>query len=551
MGIAFRSILRFSTEDLLLSKAEKIVNSWLATKGWPQLAELSQSEVRSDSSLSYTRISSPEEAVRWVLSENWEKPSWAEREDGESRTTISLIEKNEELWLWVEIDTPTIRFSDSRTGKSFAEPQFAQTPSVLDSFLRLNKAFDGRVPVASEPLLISRRRQVDELVMSLLTDPERVGAIFVTSPPHASDDTRWRADIRDMLSRARGMGYSYIVSRGLIDYFNDLVGEHLTIHPGSIRTFLPAVQIGDAADSQRHRRLTFTTLSSMDTAKAGRMLRSVQVARFRSVHLPSFFVEAERALVRTSRFPADSRAGSPNKVVSESEYLEAIALAEIYEKELQEEKLNSEELKDQVETLWLENAEFSKALEKLENQKSFLERKLVILSPQDAFEEAPQENRPESWGELVENIEVLPGLVFAGSTEAAQDLEHFEVISSALGKAWGGLKTLSAYSQMKKNREFRGSLEDYIRDTSHGGYCSISMLKWESESVENNPKYKVQRMIPVPKLIDPSGFIMCKAHITLSRVPPAPTMYFFDAVEKDGTVFIGHIGAHLDNTLTN
>jgi hypothetical protein len=551
MGIAFRSILRFGQQDLDMTAAKKIVEQWLIGKGWSQLTEANPSEIRAESSLVFTSIESPHVARRWLLSEVWDKPSWAEREETESRTSLSLIKRNDEVWLWLEIDTPTIKFSDSRTGRLFAEPQFAQTPTVLDKFLLLNKAFDGLVPVASQPLVIGTRKQVEELVSSLLPDPSRIGAIYVSTPPHLTRTETWKTQLNRMLFRSRGMGYTYVLTPDVLEHFNEKVGPGLRIHEGSIRTFLPGVQIVDEADSQRHRRLTFSTLSSIDPSKAGRMLRSVQVSRIRSVNLPSFFLDVERAIVRASRMPVHGNGTAVQGYVSDSEYNLLREVAEIYEQDLEIQKARNRELRDQYETLWLEHAELSGLLDKFESQKNYLEKKVLKLSPTEAFEEAPFESKPESWGELIEGIASLAGLRFVGSSEVVQDLERYEISFSALSKAWNGLKTLSSYSQLKVAGIFSGSIDDFVKDTSHGGFSSIASIKWESESVESNPRFRSQRMISVPAAVDSNLRVMCKAHITLSRVPPAPTMYFFDAVDKDGHVYIGHLGAHLDNTMTN
>jgi hypothetical protein len=40
-------------------------------------------------------------------------------------------------------------------------------------------------------------------------------------------------------------------------------------------------------------------------------------------------------------------------------------------------------------------------------------------------------------------------------------------------------------------------------------------------------------------------------HVDLQNVNNYPRMYFYDATGKNGVIYIGYIGEHLNNTRTN
>jgi hypothetical protein len=549
VGIAFRSILQFDKKDLDVSAAKALVERWLQNKGWKESSTSPQTQKTPEKTLTYVESLSPDHSHRWLLSEYWAKPPWAKRNDGESRTTITLLERGDQIWTWIDIDTPIITFQDSKSGQVFQEPQFAHTPGLVDDLLK-NKPFDGLTPIFRETPIIRRDGHIRELASRIIPDESRFGAVYATTPPQGVDESRWSQTISKVLDKSRGMGAAYIVHSSSLELFNNIVGRDFALSPGSIRTFLPGAKLDDPADSQRHRRLTYETLNSRGPDKAGRMLRSIQVARLRAVHLPSFFLDAERALTRELR-PATELLTSSSGFVSVEEYKDLVALADLYAKELDQERAERTDLSDIREFLMLENSELAKENDKLQAQRDYLLAQSRSSNQMHIDLEQDFETPPESWGELIERMATFERIRFAGDPEDVYFLEQFEIPQSALRKAWKALRTFSSFAAMKNAGDFDGSLEQYVSSTAHGGFSAVPKLKWESESVENNPKFRRQRLIPVPKAVDTSEEVMCKQHITLYQGRPTPTMYLFDAVGRDGNIYVGYLGVHLDNTKTN
>lgn len=75
----------------------------------------------------------------------------------------------------------------------------------------------------------------------------------------------------------------------------------------------------------------------------------------------------------------------------------------------------------------------------------------------------------------------------------------------------------------------------------------------ESESVQNNRKWRKERTFTVPTSLDPSGKLFMTAHFApTNRDQNAPRLYYAIG-KRDGCThaYIGYMGTHLTNTKTN
>jgi hypothetical protein len=550
MGIAYRSILSFDPDINNRAELAAQVRMWLNGKSWSIPAEIG--EIRSqdgEASLSYSQIAQPFIAERWILSEVW-SPNRTLEIVQPSITSITLIEQPGKNWLWVEIETPEKKWISNRTGAVVTEPIQAATPAIIRSVLEETSPSDGEFPISTKPVVLERN--FFSAFMHALKDEKRYGAFFVSSPPTGVTLDRWVAKISGLMRGTIGMGNSVIIPSSDLSYFNSMVGFGLDLLPGSIRTYLPGVEFSDPADTNRHKRLTFRTMSTMTESRVAAFLRFSQISRLRSLHIPSFMLEAERYLLRALRFGGDARANKPNSNRNQDDSKYYRMIAELYELEASQFRTERDEAEFNSELLRAELAELEDENNRLANREAYLRQQLVALGEfQAAYSQPEIEDKPDSFEELLGAIDKLPGVLFCGDSEEAIRLDSIEMSSVALHRAWSAVRTFSAYADLKSHGKFRGSVDDYIRNTSHGGYSRISQVKPESESVLANPKFRATREIDIPTPQGEGKRVICQYHVTLAKTGLYPTLYFYDDTAISGNVFIGHLGAHLENTLTN
>jgi hypothetical protein len=550
MGIAYRSILSFDPGINDRAELAGQVRKWLNGKGWSIPDEIG--EIRSqdsDASLSYSQITQPFIAERWILSEVW-APNRALEIVQPSITSITLMEQPGKNWLWVEIETPEKKWTSNRTGRVVSEPIPASIPAIIRSVLEETSPSDGEFPISTKPVVLDQN--LFAAFMHALRDEKRYGAFFVSSPPAGVTLERWLAKISLLNGGTIGMGNWVIIPRASLNVFNSMVGFGLNLLPGSIRTYLPGVEFSDPADTNRHKRLTFRTMSTMTESRVASFLRFSQISRLRSLHIPSFMLEAERYLLRALRFGGDSQGTRPNSSRNEDDATDYRVIAELYEREASQFRSERDDAEFNAELLRGELSELEDENNRLANREAYFRQKLVDLGEfQAAYSQPEIEDKPDSFEELLSAIDKLPSVLFCGDAEETIRLDSIETSSVALLRAWNAVRTFSAYAALKGQGRFRGSIDEYIRNTSHGGYSYISRVKPESESVLDNPRFRATREIEIPTPAGGSRRVICQNHVTLAKTGLYPTLYFYDDTALSGNVFIGHLGAHLENTLTN
>jgi adenylate kinase family enzyme len=142
---------------------------------------------------------------------------------------------------------------------------------------------------------------------------------------------------------------------------------------------------------------------------------------------------------------------------------------------------------------------------------------------------------------------------FCGHGKQAFALDSHNLVDTYCDQVWEALHVLHDYAALKNSaKPYQGDLLRYLRERDHSGFAiNSSRLSSESESLKNNKKLAKQRLLPVPKHIDSAGRLYMWDHFKFGNTPPAPRLYFYDATGEDGKIYIGYIGEHLENSLTN
>jgi hypothetical protein len=163
---------------------------------------------------------------------------------------------------------------------------------------------------------------------------------------------------------------------------------------------------------------------------------------------------------------------------------------------------------------------------------------------------------PESFAELLERLyeHVLSNVIFTGDPRNALELDDFDPLGTWAAKSWDVLRVLDGYAAARRRNEFSKGVHAYLDHTPPGrpGYPPGAHSTQESEPVGRSPKFRKQRVFPVPRDIHPDGAIFMDAHFKIARKGlVSPRIYYHDGAGQTGKIYVGYIGKHLPNAHTN
>lgn len=211
----------------------------------------------------------------------------------------------------------------------------------------------------------------------------------------------------------------------------------------------------------------------------------------------------------------------------------------------------------------LEDEQIDRAL--AENERADAERHLLHVRTELARlgqaeaawsepDEDPRDVRPESLDDLLARLGELDHIVFTGDEELTHGLDKHDPMGAWAGRTWEVLRALDDYCRVIADGTFHGDVHRYLTYTPIGchGFSPGAHVPVESESVRNAAKFRNPRMLPVPADVDPSGTVFMDAHFRIGgRSRISPRMHYFDDAAGTGRIYVGYLGPHLPNTLTN
>ena len=120
---------------------------------------------------------------------------------------------------------------------------------------------------------------------------------------------------------------------------------------------------------------------------------------------------------------------------------------------------------------------------------------------------------------------------------------------------WNYILVLRDYMRARETGDFTaGDIEEYLLAQPEGYFtCGLKRHKRnEGHTVKTMRKMRLERMLPVPTVVDSRGYIEMWAHFAPTHCNQrAPRMYYYADTKKTNKVYIGYIGRHLTNTRTN
>lgn len=584
MSLGYRTILSAAPTTENFNAILGAYETWVTgKKNFDALPESGTVESRDGARLTAKTVSRSDAvdfaAKRWTLVEEWAPPVWYKNSETSRTgvTTVTLALSERQLWLWVDVEPPTMRYPD-RHGREVEEVQNSGRPTFVSDILDAVEMRDGVAEPLSDFQIIATPAHVAHLA-EVLGDETRIGAVLVTAPPADVDVAEWADLSKNRVGQIQGMGIGYALAPDARDLFNEKHGHAGHWVPqGGMRTFLPGARLGVTEDAFNHRLLAPSTLRDSSENRIRRILRNAQVKRLSALRIPDALREVDYDFLRQERLRPFADLHSTDAVnpdVSEAEtiaHLKAL-LGEAEEAALEAFDENKQE-KDRAdaalsiaEELEVEaNANYSSMTtlrverDELLARVELLQRKLEELGGDGplaawSFSEAnPLDTYPKTFAELLERVDDLEGVSFTGDTEEALSLdEHTGLGETVVMRTWDALVTFDSYAAARRDHGFDQSLSHYVTHATHGHRVQIGKVTWtESESVKTREKYRAERTFPVDEKVDESGYRFMVAHVRLSNLTGvAPRLYFDDTYSDIGSVTVGYLGAHLSNTLTN
>lgn len=316
MAIGYRSVLRLSDNEDAARIAREQFRSWLSemvrdprkdvtTADWDGNGTF---EIGPNSSLTVIEHSGEGRLNRILLElvENNAEGKWTTRLYASSAPTARTLKQ----MLWFESEGQRLDGSPAQPG----------TPRIVRNTLQTINAFDGAVPVLSQPRII-RTSEVDDL-MDFIQDPDRALSIIVAAPVPKVPVDRWAKAVASLTRDSLGCASFFVLDPAAENALNQRLESTHSVPSGAVRTFVPRVEVGDWADARRHRILTARTMSQglgNNLKFSERLIRAV--ATTPRLHLLEAEMPAE--LTRTVRVLQRERI-TPNEIKGVATPLAAI-----------------------------------------------------------------------------------------------------------------------------------------------------------------------------------------------------------------------------------
>jgi hypothetical protein len=538
MALIYRSILEVRTAGFI-DDAPELLRSWVGHKlRHPDIDLPPKGETRVfENGCELTAVSAAgEDGQRAFRGRLYEK-----RNEEEVKTTFTAIDDGTQSWVWVDLE----RWSE----EAWDSVWVPYSPGIVTQALRAVECWRGTSSLDARYHLLEGV-QGARLAKQVL-DPDREVPIVVVTPSAAelADDLEPAAQRAwELQRRLAGISPVYLLGRGAVTEFSRAmltVGEQMDVHSGAVRTYLPGAG-GPSDASWRHRYVPPRQLLGRPADIAARIVaRALQRAACHQAP-----PEAWRALRQLPEFASGG--------IQDTELEEIVDLADADRiaalNRAQEAEARAEEAELHLELERETQAELLGQQERLVRRVRFLEAALRERGEQVPFSDGEPLFEPDFCSEVVEHARKVYDRIEIGARvdEGAEQLDQHADPSWAR-KALQALDALQAYAEAKA----AGADGSFMTFCERAESPSVVPKTWvslvESETTNNNPKFRELRTFPVDPRVAPGGELYMPAHIKLEKGGyPAPRIHFHDdtsgSTEK---IHVGWLGPHLESKSKN
>ncbi len=532
--------------------------------------------------------SSPQDgthSLRARITENNRSGRWV------TQLTVHVPRRHEAPWVWLDIEAP-----DSAPWTS--------TPGLARNLLEVfPAAYDGEAELRPEPSLAT----VDdaEVLLDVVCDPDRRGLVMLGGSNDDLPVARWHQMVGKLVKETAGLAATYVLDGPATARFGQLIGPDHAVAPGTVRTFLPAVDPADPQDALRHRVLGTQRIVRGHEQSLTRLLgwkareRAIEAPLPKSaVRLAKLFDKQsdDLLLARLTTVPARVVDESPSAVhllnragvldlaheVSGSAELTPDVVADLIRlvrlgrradagvaavgdrlRELQgradDLESDNHELVRRFEDEQLEHAAAIERWIRSDRTVTYLRRQLVATGGgAEAWSEpvvaSDEKQWPDDFGELIERFDELKFVQFTGDVSKVCQLDQHDPMGTWAKKAWDALRALDDYGRLSGEGNCPRDVHGYLESPPDGChvYPQNKHARDESDDVHNNDRFRSARIFPVPAVVDPAGEVFMGAHFRIAKSGMiSPRMHYFDATATTGLSYVGYLGRHLPTKRTN
>lgn len=524
------------------------MRAWLRSKGY-DLARFDDgdSRVGPGAVLLHSAANSADgsQTWRWQLRETRDDGAWL------SSLVVQASAKADpsaRSWFWVEVEFA----ADASLVEGEQQGMRAGVPRLVRGLLSRVEAHDSLAVLTNEPLHVGADG-VDQLI-DVLCDLDRRLPVVVASAHPSLNFEEWRGVIARVTRHLPGLASIYLLDPLATDAFIEGVGRSHAIWGGAVRTFLTDVDPAVPEEALRHRVLSSPKILA-DPGRAAGILAGLPQRLAAESPLPGPLSGANRALLMRTHSSVDS---------SDVATLRAQIAGLIEDRELA--LTLAEEQEGRANTFFVDResalaewAERDQRVLELENLVRSLRQRMVVGGQAaEAYlpPEQPTATPPATFAELLDWIDTeLARLTFSGERDEMLALDRSPESATWVRSSWETLRAMQAYAEAKVAKDFQGDFKMWCENPPTGSYAipGGKVVRDESETVRNNPRWRREREFPVPSEVDQSGRLFMGAHVRIGasgsgRV--SPRLYFYDETSQTGSIYIGYLGRHLTNTRT-
>lgn len=172
---------------------------------------------------------------------------------------------SKDSWVWLDVDAP--EFEESSATR---KPLWTGTPRIVRGLLDVMVARDGVARLGAAPQVVTP----DELpaVLEAIRDQNRRGIVFVAGSDEEMPLLRWKTMVERLLWETVGLAAGYVLDAEATSLLRSELGPKYSVAPGTVRSFLPAVDVTSEIDSIRHRVLSTQRIVREDGRRVARLL---------------------------------------------------------------------------------------------------------------------------------------------------------------------------------------------------------------------------------------------------------------------------------------
>ncbi len=503
-------------------------NSWLARKKVGLTVQPGRQETEGFAVTASSASEDSTRALRYSLEELL--PT------GTLSTSVIAISTEAETDCWIEDE-----WVPEEPGA--AEPPHGGSADLAAKLAGAIPCYAGAEQLAIQPRLVTVEDSTG--LASSLVDAERsVPLVLVSQDRYSTAETTVeKASVLQAL--LVGSANVVVLTADAGDRLGELVENSLHVAGGSVRLVLPPDSSGVPSPGNL---LIPGTVFLRDPSAVGRRLRKSLSHLALSKRLPEVYTEQ---IVYLEGFP---RARNSTDAVA--------LLAQLIDVEADRDRLaeDLDEARLELDFGALQLEESEKLLDSALARVRFLEGRLRAAGDHaSAGEATPPAMLPESADTCVESLglarQYLSYVDVGASDATASSLDTFAKSAAWAKKAWRTFRAMEDYADLKETEGFDGDFLAYCT-SAPSGRTTIPpawVAMKESESTDNNPKYRSARTFAVPEEVNVDGEVYMPAHIKLEAGGrPAPRIHFYDDTSgPSGSVHVGYFGAHLPNSKTN